>query len=236
MAAGTWRTRSLCTRCAARRPRPTANARPTTARRGLGRGPSGPAGNDGADPPPPRGAPPPAPCSGPPAPRRRVCPSSQAAHGAFDSRTPALWGAVHPWERPGTQRRGRAGVTPSCALVPGCPGRPTPSEMGAGVRLRRSHVSRAGGAPIPRTLRVSEPQCGSGRDVNVQTRSTDLSGEHGLSQKLRVRLRCQVQVHLIMRLLTGSFAFSDGNRNFPRLDCSTGPHFSCTFRTYRPFI
>ncbi|XP_077916281.1 putative phospholipid-transporting ATPase IIB isoform X5 [Halichoerus grypus] len=57
--------------------------------------------------------------------------------------------------------------------------------MGAGVRLRRSHVSRAGGAPIPRTLQVSEPQCGSGRDVNVQTRSTDLSGEHGLSQKLR---------------------------------------------------
>lgn len=44
MVAGTWRTGSLCTRCAAR-PRPTANARPTTARRGPGR--SGPAGNRG---------------------------------------------------------------------------------------------------------------------------------------------------------------------------------------------
>lgn len=43
-AAGTWRTRSRCARCAAR---PTANARPTTARRGAGPGPSGPAGNDG---------------------------------------------------------------------------------------------------------------------------------------------------------------------------------------------
>lgn len=44
VAAGAWRTRSLCARCAAR---PTANARPTTARRGPGPGPSGPAGNDG---------------------------------------------------------------------------------------------------------------------------------------------------------------------------------------------
>lgn len=50
MAAGTWRTRSLCTRCAARL-RPTANARPTTARRGPGPGPSGSAGNDGPPPP-----------------------------------------------------------------------------------------------------------------------------------------------------------------------------------------
>lgn len=63
MVAGTWRTRSLCTRCAARRPWPTANARPTTAPWGPGRGPSGPAGNDGPFPFPPR-SPSLPPCSG----------------------------------------------------------------------------------------------------------------------------------------------------------------------------
>lgn len=77
-----WRTRSLCTRCAARRRRrPTANARPTSAQRGPGRGPSGPAGNDRAVP-PPASAPLPGPggvCPGgvcsdgpPPEPRRRA--------------------------------------------------------------------------------------------------------------------------------------------------------------------
>lgn len=52
VAARRWRTRSLCTRCAARQPwpRPTVNARPTSAQRGPGRGPTGPAGNDGAAP------------------------------------------------------------------------------------------------------------------------------------------------------------------------------------------
>lgn len=58
MAARTWLNRSLCTRCAAPRRRPAANVRPTSARRGPGRGPSGPAGNDGAAPPFRPGAPP----------------------------------------------------------------------------------------------------------------------------------------------------------------------------------
>lgn len=163
MAAGTWRTRSLCTRCAARRPRPAANARLTTARRG--RGPIGPAGNDGGDLPPPAAPLPPRPVGGPRTPGRLVCPRPQSAHSASDSGARSDFGGTATlWERLRDTVSGTGGGRPQLRPRPGVPWPSDAHGTGAGVPLRRSHVSRAGGAPIQQTLLVSELQCGSSRD------------------------------------------------------------------------
>lgn len=129
MVAGTWRTGSLCTRCAAR-PRPTANARPTTAQRGPG--PSGPAGNDG---PPllpsrcppfralPRCAPPT--WTPPPEPGELGSPPVRRPLGVLARRTPRLGGAFTLWEKLwGCSVKGQAGSRPRPQLCP--PGVPWP--------------------------------------------------------------------------------------------------------------
>lgn len=121
--AGTWRTRSLCTRCAALRrpPWPTANARPTTAPWGPGRGPSGPAGNDG-------------PFLFPPALLRWICPGGPAAGLAV------CLGRGSP-SPPFRKRSGPGGARPPPSLRP--PAAPWPPGP------RGEGTVRAAGKPVP---------------------------------------------------------------------------------------
>lgn len=165
MAAGTWRSGSLCTRCAARPPWPTANARSTTARPGLGGGRTAQQVTTAPTSLPPAAALPPRPVRAPrpPAPGGGSVPARRPRTVLRLPRACTLGGRPPLGEAPGPSvgaGRGHPQLRPS----PGLPWPSTPSEVGAGVRLRRSHGSRAGGALIPQTLLLSEPRRGSGRD------------------------------------------------------------------------